>query len=70
MQKVLAAVDWFRQTAGADAKIGVAGYGEGGLIAFYSAAVDQRIDSCLVSGYFDPREQVWEEPIYRNVWVS
>src|SRR5207244_3680018 len=22
----------------------------------------------LVSGFFGPREKVWEEPIYRNVW--
>jgi hypothetical protein len=68
VQKVLAVVDWFRKTAGDKARIGVAGYGEGGLIAFYSAAADRRIDSCLVSGYFGPREQVWQEPIYRNVW--
>ena len=48
--------------------IGVAGYGEGGLIAFYSAALDPRIDAALVSGYFDSRQRVWEEPIYRNVF--
>lgn len=68
VQKVLSAVDWFRQSTGQDAKIGVAGYGEGGLLALYSAAVDTRIDAVLVSGYFGPRQQVWEEPIYRNVW--
>ena len=44
------------------------GYAEGGLTAFYAAAVDPRIDAALVSGYFDSREQVWAEPIYRNVW--
>lgn len=48
--------------------IGVAGYGEGALIAFYAAAVDTRIDATLVSGYFDSREDVWSQPIYRNVW--
>jgi dienelactone hydrolase len=68
VQKVLAAVDWFRNQYGPGTKIGVAGYGEGGLIGFYSAAVDTRIDSALVSGYFDSRQQVWSEPIYRNVW--
>jgi dienelactone hydrolase len=67
VQKVLAAVDWIKQHA-ADSKVGVAGYGEGGLIAFYSAAVDPRIDAALVSGYFGPRQRVWAEPIYRNVW--
>lgn len=73
VQKVLAVVDWFaRQDAGegktSSTPVGVAGYGEGGLIAFYSAAVDPRIDTVLVSGYFDSREQVWQEPIYRNVF--
>ncbi len=67
VQKVRAAVDWMKQRHPA-AKVGVAGYGEGGLIAFYAAAVDLRIDAALVSGYFDSREQVWSEPIFRNVW--
>jgi dienelactone hydrolase len=68
VQKVLAAVDGFRARRGDAAKIGVAGYAEGGLIAFYAAAVDPRIDAALVSGYFDRRGRVWEEPIDRNVW--
>ena len=66
-QKILGLVDWFTAIAGDNANIGVAGYGEGGLLAFYSAALDTRINSTLVSGYFRPRERVWEEPIYRNV---
>ena len=53
VQKVLAAVDWFERTRGGQGGIGVAGYGEGGLIAFYAAAVDTRIDAALVSGYFE-----------------
>jgi cephalosporin-C deacetylase-like acetyl esterase len=49
--------------------IGVAGYGEGGLLALYASALDQRISSTLVSGYFDRREELWSEPIYRIcVW--
>jgi dienelactone hydrolase len=67
VQKVRAAVDWFKRSAPA-LPIAVAGYGEGGLIAFYAAAVDSRIDAALVSGYFDSREKVSSEPIYRNVW--
>ncbi|RIH67015.1 hypothetical protein D1164_00855 [Mariniphaga sediminis] len=67
VQKVLAAVDWFKNQS-ADLPVAVAGYGEGGLIALYSAAIDTRIDGTLVSGYFQEREQIWEEPIYRNVW--
>ena len=44
------------------------GYAEGGLIALYAAALDTRIDAACISGYFAPREHVWEEPIYRNVF--
>lgn len=69
VQKVLAAVDWFKKSGGENAKIGVMGYGEGGLIAFYAAAIDTRIDAALISGYFQSRQKVWDEPIYRNVWA-
>ena len=69
VQAVLAAVDWFAQEQSqSSAPTAVAGYGEGGVIALYSAAVDTRISAALVSGYFQPREQVWSEPIYRDVW--
>ena len=68
IQKVLALVDWLERDFGQEQPIGVAGYGEGGLLAFYSAAIDQRIDAALVSGYFGPRESLWMEPVYRNVW--
>ncbi len=68
VQKVLAAVDCFAKRSEPKGKIGVAGYGEGGLVAFYAAAVDTRISAALVSGYFAPRQAVWSEPIYRNVW--
>jgi dienelactone hydrolase len=67
VQKVLAAVDWFK-TRSPQARVGVAGYGEGGLLALYAAAVDTRIDVALVSGYFGSRQEIWSEPIYRNVW--
>jgi dienelactone hydrolase len=69
VQKILALVDWFsHQGASHQAPIGVIGYGEGGLLALYSAAVDQRIQAAVVSGYFDSRQEVWKEPIYRDVW--
>ena len=66
VQKILAAVDWFARRP-ARAPIGVAGWGEGGLLALHAAALDPRIDAALVSGYFGPRERLWEEPIYRNL---
>jgi dienelactone hydrolase len=68
VQKVLAAVDGFRARRGGSVKIGVVGYAEGALVAFYAAAIDPRIDGALVSGYFDGRSRVWTEPIDRNVW--
>jgi hypothetical protein len=75
VQKVQAAVDWFErqsarnpQPATRSARIGVAGYAEGGLLAFYAAALDRRIEAALVSSYFDSRQRLWEEPIYRNVF--
>lgn len=73
VQKIMAAVDLLEKlsssTADTEAQpIGLAGVGEGALLALYSAALDTRIDSTLVSGYFECREQIWMEPIYRNVW--
>src|SRR5437867_2546344 len=68
VQTVMAAVDWFQQRHGDNTKVGVCGHAEGGLIAFYAAAADPRIDAALVSGYFDSRQRVWAEPIYRNIW--
>ena len=65
VQKVLAAVDWFAKQ---DTKIGVIGWGEGGLIALYAGAIDTRIDAVCVSGYFNSRQDVWTEPIDRNVF--
>lgn len=68
VQTSMAAIDWIRKKFGADIKIGICGYNEGGLVAFYCAAADTRVDAALVSGYFNSRQRVWSEPIYRNVW--
>jgi dienelactone hydrolase len=71
VEKIEAAIDQFQirnKQQKASVPIGVIGVGEGGLLALYAAALDLRIDAALVSGYFGPRERVWEEPIYRNVW--
>ena len=68
VQKVLAGVDAFRARRGEAARVGVVGHADGALIAFYAAALDSRIDAALISGYFDRRNHVWEEPIDRNVW--
>jgi dienelactone hydrolase len=72
LQKILAAVDKLSRNAAAlgvrqDA-IGVAGYGEGGLLALHCAALEPRIRAAMVSGYFQSRDRLFEEPIYRNVF--
>jgi len=68
VQKVLAAVDWFAQSHDRDRPVAVWGAGEGGAIALFAAALDPRIEACGVSGYFGPRESLWQAPIDRNVF--
>ncbi len=71
VQKVLAGVDWFAKENPdrfTTVKIGVIGYGEGGMLALYAGALDPRIRAVCVSGYFGSRQNVWQEPIYRNVF--
>ncbi len=67
VQKVLAAVDWFESQT-PRLPIGVIGYTDGGTIAFYAGALDPRIHTTAVQGYFRAREKLHEEPIDRNVW--
>jgi dienelactone hydrolase len=66
LQKVFAAVDWFAKDK--DAKVGVIGWGEGGMLALYAAALDTRVKAACVSGYFGPTDRRWEQPIDRNVF--
>lgn len=74
VQKIRAAIDALatsdKQRDGEKQKrrVAVWGYGEGGLLALYAGAIDRRIDVAVVSGYFDSRQKLWQEPIYRNVW--
>ena len=69
VQKVLAAVDWFTsENTTRTVPIGVVGYGEGGLLALYSAALDLRVQATVVSGYFQSRQNLWGEPVYRDLW--
>ncbi|MCH2064616.1 MAG: hypothetical protein MK194_12900, partial [Roseibacillus sp.] len=72
--KVLAAVDCFRRDdpsrsgKSTSGKLAVVGWGEGGRLALYAAALDERLDGSLVSGYFGPRGRVWDEPADRTVF--
>ena len=67
VQKILAAVDWACREKD-HLPVAVYGYGEGGRIALYAGALDERIKVTGISGAFGPREMVADEPIYRNVW--
>jgi dienelactone hydrolase len=69
IQKILACIDWFEiETDDGDPNVGVIGYGEGGLLALYAAALDTRVDAAGISGYFGSRQTIWREPIDRNVF--
>jgi dienelactone hydrolase len=69
VQKVLALVDVLGADGeGSERHVGVFGYGEGGAIALYAAALDRRIDAACVSGYFDDRNELWRQPVDRNIF--
>ncbi len=72
MQKVLACVDWLSRQAAdekRDAKIGVIGYGEGGMLSLYAAALDTRIDATCVSGYLRSiANPFYRAPLDRNLF--
>ena len=73
VQKVLALVDILSRPDAVtgsprNTKIGVFGYGEGAAIALFAAALDTRIDAVCVSGYFDDRNDIWQQPVNRNVF--
>lgn len=65
IHKIQAAIDTFSKD---NLPLGLFGHGEGGLLALYTAALDTRIHATVVSGYFQPRENLYEEPIYRNLF--
>ncbi|HHT25713.1 MAG TPA: prolyl oligopeptidase family serine peptidase [Firmicutes bacterium] len=66
-QKVLAVAELFKKQSPSLPLI-LFGYGEGGLLVLSAAALDERIDAAGVSGYFADQTEIWQEPIYRNVW--
>jgi len=63
IQKILALVD--QLGAGL---VAVHGHGEGGMLALFAAAIDERIPKVIVSGYAGPSADLWQEPAERNVF--
>ena len=68
VQKVLALVDWLQLDPQFKDAVGVMGWGDGGMLALYSAALDPRIRVACVSGYFSDRRSIWQQPVDRNVF--
>jgi len=66
--KVLALVEAATKSPWCNGRIGVIGWGEGGFIALCAAVLEKNIDATVVSGYFDDRRHVWEQPIDRNIF--
>lgn len=71
LQKIASCIDWLEmQNAGGNARvlpIGIAGYGEGGMLALFAASVERRLSAVLISGYLGNSDGIWREPIYRNL---
>ena len=63
IQKVLALVDRLGPKL-----VGIHGHGEGGMLALFAAALDERIPKITVSGYSGPDADLWKEPAERNVF--
>jgi dienelactone hydrolase len=68
VQAVRAGVDWMTKSGEGKQDVRVAGIGEGGMIAFYAAAIDPRIRVAAIDGYFARKEDVWRQPIDRNLF--
>jgi len=71
IQKILSGIDFFEKDHEKSLKkrpIGILGWGEGGMLALFSAALDERIDMACVSGFFGKRDDLWQEPMDRNIF--
>ena len=69
VQQVSSAIDYLGTLPEVDAKrVTVAGSGQGGLTALYTAALDLRIETAVVADYFDIRNHAYQEPEDRMLW--
>ncbi len=67
--KIRCGIDALRSDLRCPLRTVVIGTGEGGLIAMMVAAASpESIDAAYIRGYFNERDRVWEEPIYRNLF--
>jgi len=68
VQMQLALLDWARQEYGSDFPVFMMGEGEGGLLSLFTAAIDPDVQGLYLGGCVTPMEQVWKQPIYRNLF--
>lgn len=51
-------------------RLGIAGHGQGGIMALYGAALDTRLRAAISSGYLDDSRPDWEQPEDRMLWKA
>ena len=69
VQNIFAAIDALQSDEDrSPGPTGVFGYGEGGMLALLTSALEPRVEVTVVSGFFGPRENCWQEPLDRNVF--
>lgn len=69
VEKLISLINWLSKPNQAGTRrIGIIGYGDGGLIALYTGALDTRVDAVAVCGAFDSRIGMCKEPLDRNVF--
>ena len=66
IRMISAAAAWL--DAEGSSPVGIFGWGEGGLLALYSAALEPRFKVAGVSGYFRKDRLLWREPLDRNIY--
>lgn len=69
VQQVSGAFDYISKLPDVDvSRIAVTGSGQGGMIALYAAAIDDRIQTTLVRDYSADRRPAYDEPEDRAIW--
>ncbi len=65
---VRAGLDWLSREGEPRRPLGLVGFGEGGRVALYTAALDDRVRAAWIAGAFGSRENLWSEPIDRDLF--
>jgi dienelactone hydrolase len=69
VQQTISAIDYLQTLSLVDSqRIFVAGQGQGGMTALYAAALDTRIKTAIIAGYFGNNDQAYKDPEDRMLW--